>query len=42
MRLRPGCAFEPRCPERMAVCAGSRPAPRAQPNKQQVSCFKYE
>jgi len=42
MRLPPGCAFEPRCPERMAVCSGSRPAPRAQPKKQQVSCFKYE
>ena len=42
MRLPPGCAFEPRCPERMAVCAGSRPAPRPQQQKQQVSCFKYE
>ena len=41
-RLPPGCAFEPRCPERMAVCAGSRPAPRAQQERQQVSCFKYE
>ena len=42
MRLPPGCPFEPRCPERMAVCAGSRPALRAQQEKQQVSCFKYE
>jgi oligopeptide/dipeptide ABC transporter ATP-binding protein len=42
MRLPPGCPFEPRCPERMAVCAGSRPAARTQLEKQQVSCFKYE
>lgn len=42
MRLPAGCAFEPRCPERMAVCAGSRPAPSAQHENRQVSCFKYE
>jgi oligopeptide/dipeptide ABC transporter ATP-binding protein len=42
MRLPAGCAFAPRCPERLPVCAGSRPRPVAQQENRQVSCFKYE
>jgi oligopeptide/dipeptide ABC transporter ATP-binding protein len=37
-----GCAFEPRCPERLKVCSASQPAPCAPEANRQVSCFKYE
>jgi len=37
-----GCAFEPRCPERMKVCAASHPAQSTPEANRQVSCFKYE
>jgi oligopeptide/dipeptide ABC transporter ATP-binding protein len=37
-----GCVFEPRCPERMAVCGGSQPAGSEQEGNRRVSCFKYE
>jgi oligopeptide/dipeptide ABC transporter ATP-binding protein len=40
--LPPGCAFEPRCSERMQVCAGSHPSQSAPEADRQVSCFKYE
>jgi oligopeptide/dipeptide ABC transporter ATP-binding protein len=37
-----GCAFAPRCPERMDVCVGSQPE-ETQPEKaRRVRCFKYE
>ncbi|HSB76189.1 MAG TPA: ABC transporter ATP-binding protein, partial [Terriglobales bacterium] len=38
----PGCAFEPRCAERMAVCAGSHPGRTMAEKGRQVSCFRYE
>jgi peptide/nickel transport system ATP-binding protein len=40
--LSAGCAFAPRCPERMDVCQ-SRPPVETQPEKaRRVRCFKYE
>jgi oligopeptide/dipeptide ABC transporter ATP-binding protein len=42
MRLAPGCVFEPRCSERMKVCAASPPNPCTPEANRQVSCFKYE
>jgi oligopeptide/dipeptide ABC transporter ATP-binding protein len=42
MRLAPGCAFEPRCSQRMRVCAASPPIPSTPEANRQVSCFKYE
>lgn len=36
------CAFEPRCRERMKVCAASPPLPSTPEANRQVSCFKYE
>ncbi len=33
-----GCAFHPRCPMVMDVCRVERPAPRAAPDGQKVSC----
>lgn len=42
MRLSPGCPFEPRCSERMNVCAASPPLPSTPEANRQVSCFKYE
>jgi oligopeptide/dipeptide ABC transporter ATP-binding protein len=42
MRLAPGCAFEPRCRERMKVCVASPPIPCTPEANRQVSCFKYE
>ncbi len=41
-RLPAGCCFEPRCAERMKVCAGSSPTPSTPEANRQVSCFKYE
>lgn len=41
LRLPSGCAFEPRCPERMEVCT-DRPPSEVQPdNQRRVRCFKY-
>jgi len=37
-----GCAFEPRCAERMEVCKQSEPALFSVNESQTVSCFKYE
>ena len=42
MRLAPGCAFEPRCPERMKMCGASSPTQSRPEANRQVSCFKYE
>jgi oligopeptide/dipeptide ABC transporter ATP-binding protein len=42
MRLPAGCAFEPRCPERMKVCSSSPPSQSTPEARRQVSCFKYE
>jgi oligopeptide/dipeptide ABC transporter ATP-binding protein len=41
-RLPAGCSFEPRCAERMKVCAGSSPGQSTPEANRQVSCFKYE
>lgn len=41
-RLPAGCAFEPRCPERMKVCIDSHPGQSAPETGRQVQCFKYE
>jgi oligopeptide/dipeptide ABC transporter ATP-binding protein len=41
-RLPAGCSFEPRCVERMKVCAGSPPGQSTPEANRQVSCFKYE
>ncbi len=39
--LPPGCAFEPRCPDRLAVC-GERPPQETHPaDGRAVRCFKY-
>jgi peptide/nickel transport system ATP-binding protein len=39
--LPPGCSFEPRCAERMAVCAVRKP-PQTEPEAtRRVQCFKY-
>lgn len=37
-----GCAFEPRCPERMDVCRSREPALVNLGDTHAVSCFKYE
>lgn len=39
--VRVGCHFEPRCSERMAVCANRRPREVAPEPMRFVSCFKY-
>ncbi len=36
-----GCRFEPRCSERMTVCAESEPGPIAVNSDHEVCCFKY-
>ena len=36
-----GCAFEPRCPERMEVCLNQYPSTIAIESSRCVSCFKY-
>ncbi len=36
-----GCAFEPRCPERMNVCASQNPATASPRADREVSCFLY-
>jgi len=40
-RLPAGCAFEPRCADRLAVCAERRPDPTAVPEGREVRCFKH-
>jgi oligopeptide/dipeptide ABC transporter ATP-binding protein len=42
LQLPRGCAFQPRCPDRMAGCAERRPALNTVEVSRQVSCFKYE
>lgn len=37
-----GCAFAPRCPERMEVCGSHPPAESHPGNARRVWCFKYE
>jgi peptide/nickel transport system ATP-binding protein len=37
----PGCVFEPRCPKRMAICAGERPAFVALPSGGTVACYLF-
>lgn len=37
----PGCAFEPRCPDRMGLCRERRPAFTTSGKRQEVSCFKF-
>ena len=41
-RWPPGCRFEPRCPDRMAVCARRRPELFEVAGARRVRCFKYE
>jgi oligopeptide/dipeptide ABC transporter ATP-binding protein len=36
-----GCRFEPRCPERMQICASQYPPEFAPEPERRVSCFKY-
>jgi len=40
-RLPPGCSFEPRCSERMAVCAAREPTQTGPEATCRVRCFKY-
>ncbi|MBI3664383.1 MAG: ABC transporter ATP-binding protein [Acidobacteria bacterium] len=40
-RLPAGCAFEPRCPDRMAACAEREPAEVSPDAVSKVRCFKY-
>ena len=37
-----GCRFEPRCPDRMAVCSKRDPQESLQKGGHHVSCFKYD
>ena len=37
-----GCRFEPRCREKMAICASSDPRELMLEDFRKVSCFKYE
>ncbi len=39
--LPPGCAFEPRCAEKLAVCTSREPGFTAPSPSRRVSCFKY-
>ncbi len=39
--LPPGCAFEPRCPERMETCRTREPIEVGQEPSRRVRCFKY-
>lgn len=40
-RAEPGCRFEPRCPERMAVCSAQDLTESTLSHSHRVSCFKY-
>ena len=40
-QLPAGCAFEPRCAERMEVCVGQKPQAFQPQPRREVSCFKY-
>ena len=40
-RLPPGCAFEPRCPDRLPACTERRPQDTRPAAGRQVRCFKY-
>jgi oligopeptide/dipeptide ABC transporter ATP-binding protein len=40
-RLPAGCAFEPRCAERLPACAGRPPGPVSPAESRQVRCFSY-
>lgn len=40
-RLPVGCPFEPRCPERMEVCAAREPQEVQPETSRRVRCFKY-
>jgi oligopeptide/dipeptide ABC transporter ATP-binding protein len=39
--LRDGCRFEPRCPDRFALCTKREPGPVLVADSHGVSCFKY-
>jgi oligopeptide/dipeptide ABC transporter ATP-binding protein len=41
-QLPAGCAFQPRCRERMEICGEHRPSLSPAESGRQVSCFKYE
>ncbi len=40
-RLAPGCAFEPRCPDKMEICRTREPDEVQPERTQRVRCFKY-
>jgi len=40
-RLPPGCAFEPRCPDRLLACTARPPQDTRPAADRQVRCFKY-
>jgi oligopeptide/dipeptide ABC transporter ATP-binding protein len=40
--LPPGCAFEPRCPNRFELCPTARPAPYALGSDQHARCYLYD
>ena len=40
-QIGPGCCFEPRCSERMEVCARQAPSELMKEQSHRVSCFKY-
>ncbi|HZS33847.1 MAG TPA: ABC transporter ATP-binding protein [Methylomirabilota bacterium] len=40
--LPPGCIFEPRCPERVPLCAEQAPPPAAAPGGGTVRCHRHE
>jgi oligopeptide/dipeptide ABC transporter ATP-binding protein len=40
-RIRGGCRFEPRCPERMEICANQYPGDFLPEPERHVNCFKY-
>ncbi len=39
--LPPGCPFQPRCPERMEICAAREPSEFTVETSRHVRCFKY-
>jgi len=41
VHLPAGCCFEPRCSEKLAVCASRQPSEIEPAPSRHVSCFKY-
>jgi oligopeptide/dipeptide ABC transporter ATP-binding protein len=41
-QIPPGCAFEPRCKERLAICTSAFPAPHHPSPAHRVHCYLYE